>query len=745
MRVFISGVHSGPNPSPGLGTARAIRQAYPNAILVAVDYSTRSSGLHHDIFDDVWLQPSWDELDLEWYLEQIRQRLSLENGIWISGLDLEARWLSQHRFQFERVLVPPSTSLLLTSKPAIAIHSKMPFSVPPYISVSESDWDLLSFCRRFDWQVWLKSPYYEARRVRSWTELELAREELTNTWSTEELFLQAHITGYEESIALCAYKGDLLDCIYMAKRDLTSDGKTWAGKVSEVPLTIYNALKDVIAELNWTGGAELEFVRDNKGILYLIDWNPRFPAWIYGAVIAGHNLPAKLVSVACKQTFIESPPLAQEFTRVVIEIPTRPSLSLPSLNESTKDTFGWSSKHPSGMPLLAKRLNVNVKTGRSRSNPLQLQNGIFRELCRLEDFIQTPQRFFFTNLFRENLLHITDVVQKMSILPIKVAYSIKTNPSPDLLRVVLEAGLMAEAISQLEVQLARTVGFAESSIILNGPAKFWPSVTVPLHSLKAIFCDSLEELKHFISSNVSYPKVVGVRLRLPFLNSRFGVPIYEPTVYQELVNTLELLPSNQDIGIHFHFASNAIGVTKWWVLLESTLEWARQIEQTSQRQITCLDIGGGWFPDDWATLFLPRLEELAHKARHVLPNLREIICEPGKALVQPFGVLIVRILEIRRMSGHREIVVDGAISDIPEAWSYPHRVLARDGSGTWHIVGKGNDRILGRICMESDIISMNIDLPDVIQAGDILAICDTGGYDRSMSYAFGQGQTLLIG
>lgn len=132
-------------------------------------------------------------------------------------------------------------------------------------------------------------------------------------------------------------------------------------------------------------------------------------------------------------------------------------------------------------------------------------------------------------------------------------------------------------------------------------------------------------------------------------------------------------------------------------------------------------------------------EELARKASYVLPNLREIICELGKALVQPFGVLIVRILEIRRVSNHREIVVDGAISDIPEAWSYPHRVLARDGSGRWHIVGKGDDRILGRICMENDIISMNVDLPDSIQIGDILAICDTGGYDRSMSYVFGQG------
>lgn len=737
MKVYISGVHSGTNPSPGLGTARAIRQAYPDATLIAVDYSVRSSGLHHDIFDDVWLQLPWNQLDLELYSGQIRQILS-QDSIWISGLDLEVQWLAQCLSQLDQVLVPPHTALLLVSKPTITAHTRLPFSVPPYISISESDWSLHSFCRRFDWQVWLKSPYYEARRVRSWAEFEFVREELTHTWSTKGLFLQAHVTGYEESIALCAYKGDLLDCVYMTKRDLTSEGKTWAGKISRVAPTTYAALKDVIAELGWTGGAELEFVRDSKNALYLIDWNVRFPAWIYGAAIAGYNLPARLASAACGQPFSEGSSLSQEFTRVVIEIPTRTFLPLPSLSESTKDTFGWSSKHPSGMPLLAKRFNA--RTGKSKGSPVQLQEGVLKELSQLDlANIQTPRHFAFGNLIRENLLHTVSTAKNITTLPLRIAYSIKTNPSPDLLRIALEAGLMAEAISQLEVQLARNIGFGESSIILNGPAKFWPSIAVPLHSLKAVFCDCLEELRN-ISSNTLYPQVVGLRLRPPILNSRFGVSVDEPAAYQELVSTLGLLPSSQGIGIHFHFASSIIGVANWWVLFESMLEWAYQLEQVSQRQVICLDIGGGWFPDDWATLLLPRLGVLVDKAQRVLPNLIEIICEPGRALVQPFGALIVHILEIRKTTGgHKDILVDGAISDIPEARLYPHRIVVRDTFGTWHILGKGDDRIIGRTCMEGDIISATVHLPDEIREGDILAVCDAGAYDRSMAYVFGQG------
>lgn len=41
--------------------------------------------------------------------------------------------------------------------------------------------------------------------------------------------------------------------------------------------------------------------------------------------------------------------------------------------------------------------------------------------------------------------------------------------------------------------------------------------------------------------------------------------------------------------------------------------------------------------------------------------------------------------------------------------------------------------------MEGDILSTHTHFPDEIREGDILAICDAGGYDRSMSYVFGQG------
>src|ERR1043165_9856816 len=94
MKCYVSGVHSGPNPSPGLGTARSLRLGYPGVTIVAVDYSVRSSGLHHEVFDEVWLQPSWDHIDLALYEQQI-QRVGEAGNLWFSGLDLETLWLAE--------------------------------------------------------------------------------------------------------------------------------------------------------------------------------------------------------------------------------------------------------------------------------------------------------------------------------------------------------------------------------------------------------------------------------------------------------------------------------------------------------------------------------------------------------------------------------------------------------------------------------------------------------------------------
>ena len=71
LTIYISGLYSGTNPQPGIGIARSIRLAYPDAKIIGVEYSNRCSGIHWHDFDDIWLQRPWQEINLDSHGEEI--------------------------------------------------------------------------------------------------------------------------------------------------------------------------------------------------------------------------------------------------------------------------------------------------------------------------------------------------------------------------------------------------------------------------------------------------------------------------------------------------------------------------------------------------------------------------------------------------------------------------------------------------------------------------------------------------
>ena len=56
--------------------------------------------------------------------------------------------------------------------------------------------------------------------------------------------------------------------------------------------------RKLIKSTQWRGGMELEIIKTNEGDYYLIEINPRFPAWVYLAVGCGQNHPEALVRLA---------------------------------------------------------------------------------------------------------------------------------------------------------------------------------------------------------------------------------------------------------------------------------------------------------------------------------------------------------------------------------------------------------------------------------------------------------------
>jgi diaminopimelate decarboxylase len=775
MKIYISGLYSGTNPQPGVGLARSLRAAYPHATLVGVEYSNRSSGIHWPDLDELWLQRPWEELDLDEYAAQVRRVLD-SGALWLSGIDLEIMWLASVFPEGHRnLLVPPRKALRKIAKPEVEAHRGLPVRVPTYISTEHSDWELHAFCRRHDWRVWLKGPYYEAVRTPTWDSVEIYRTLVAKAWSTEKLFLQAHVSGYEESVCLSAYRGELLSCVHMRKRELTEEGKTWAGDVTEVPEEFAAPLRRIVKELGWTGGAEFEMVRDTSGQLWLLECNPRFPAWIHGSTIAGKNLPALLVEAASGVPAERQPAaVTEEFTRVVLEVPVREQYPLPPLPEPFPGAVGHSLKHPSGTLALAKRLhelhagepgaNGNGNGNGRRNGDGANGDGSRASAAAITGEPRVPQSFIddldaheFAEMETPTFLYLEstasalfrragEMAASLSTPRVKVSngYSIKTNPDDRLIRLALKNGFHAEGISLLEIQKAIKLGFKPEQSILNGPGKWWPEGLMPKGTMHAVFSDSLADLRRTVAAAEKKEirsHIFGVRLRTPTVGSRFGIPVDTPEALKALVEAVETLPRDSAFGVHFHMASSNVGVRQWWHLYESMLRWCASVEKLSGRPVELLDLGGGWFPDDWHTESGDEFATAVARATAVLPNVREIVSEPGKALAQPSMAVAMRLLEFDDAADEvKEAVVDGSIAELPMHFFQPHRILHRDSrTGRWRPLRRGKTALMGRLCMEHDIVARGIELPVGARPGDLLVFCDAGAYDRSMSYVFGRG------
>src|SRR6476661_3291196 len=224
LTVIVSGCHSGPNPSPGVGIASSIRAGFPHARLIGRDFSPAATGLHAAVFDEAWVCPPWEgaDLDLQWL--QLCHRL--EDAWMFPGLDLEVRWMA--RQVHPRVLAPSPAALGSVLKPEMLVAESLPVCSPDWLPLSAGDRAVERFSREHGWRVWVKGPTYEARAVSSWHELNTAATALGNAWGRDGLYVQAHVQGNEVSLAFVAFQGELLDAVFLEKQTTTSEGKVWS-------------------------------------------------------------------------------------------------------------------------------------------------------------------------------------------------------------------------------------------------------------------------------------------------------------------------------------------------------------------------------------------------------------------------------------------------------------------------------------------------------------------------------------
>ncbi len=339
----------------------------------------------------------------------------------------------------------------------------------------------------------------------------------------------------------------------------------------------------------------------------------------------------------------------------------------------------------------------------------------------------STDRVLFPEILHGVLRRIASYQARQPLL--RFSYSVKTNPSAWVLREAKRAGLLAEVISPQEYEHARTCGFSDSEIVYNGPFPAHYCAGAPAY----VFADSIEAYRS--AARRFSRSLIGIRLRPPNVPSRFGVP---PEELEELAGAVRDA-DRRDLGVSFHVRPEDYGTYDFRTLTSAVVECARRVERHGGTRIVLFDVGGGKSPQQFDDAI--REGDFAWLQQCVadrLPQVGAIFAEPGQALVTPCEAVIAPILELRRNAGAiTEVVVGAGYPDLSQIRSFPHRMFWLAGTGV-RPVEPGHGRILGRTCLEYDVLSTFADLR-ARSEGDALAVADAGAYDASMAFDFARG------
>jgi carbamoyl-phosphate synthase large subunit len=147
----------------------------------------------------------------------------------------------------------------------------------------------------------VKGRFYEAYIAYNPEQVANYFNKLSAKWGLP-IIIQEYVFGSEVNVtALGDGKGNAISAVPMRKLFITDKGKAWAG-ISLDDNELVNIANKVISSSKWRGGMELEFIKTAENKYYLLEINPRFPAWVYLAAGCGHNQPEALVKLALGQT-----------------------------------------------------------------------------------------------------------------------------------------------------------------------------------------------------------------------------------------------------------------------------------------------------------------------------------------------------------------------------------------------------------------------------------------------------------
>ena len=313
----------------------------------------------------------------------------------------------------------------------------------------------------------------------------------------------------------------------------------------------------------------------------------------------------------------------------------------------------------------------------------------------------------------------------MNVLPAGslVAYAVKANPDPALLRRLAVDGIGAEVVGPVELALATRAGIASERIVVNGVGQADGDLADALSAGALVNAESLGALDALLAAGVRGGRI-GLRINPavdaathPHLatgaaSSKFGIALDEVPAAMDRVRAAGV--ALESVGAHI---GSAIGDAEPFGRVARVLR-----SLAEDHGIGTIDLGGGFDgePAAWADAVRPSL------------GSQRVIVEPGRSIVGAAGWLLTRVVRVQAR-GH--LVADAGMTELIRPLLYgarhPVTLLAPGGdipSRRWTLAGP--------VCEAGDLLATDLDLGPAAGEGALLGIADAGAYGLAMASGY---------
>ena len=366
------------------------------------------------------------------------------------------------------------------------------------------------------------------------------------------------------------------------------------------------------------------------------------------------------------------------------------------------------------------------------------------DLLRFSQEQETPFYIYSSNEIRRNCREILESLPSIDVLP---CYALKANFNPVIIKLISGMGFGADVVSGGELFFAQKCGIPAEKIVFAGvgktSAEIETAITEGIHSINV---ESQSELLLVARLAEKLKKKVRISIRVnpdidakthPYistglLTSKFGLDKEAALALYEQTRSMEMIDAS---GIHVHIGSQ-ISTTDPY---RQTITFLTDFMETlagQDIQITYLDLGGGigidyhqqlnesGFPKTYIKDILPvLLAPLKHKKI-------KIVLELGRSVIGSAGLLITRILYIKRTAQKKFYIVDAAMNNLlrPSLYNAYHQIAPLRETTT---ESEPVD-VVGPVCETSDFLAKDRLMPD-LQEGDFLAITGAGAYGQALA------------